>query len=220
LYDGEVRAIDQLVGDILSAIEQQVGFERSLVVFTSDHGEALCEHGMFEHGHSLHREVTHIPLIVMSPGLPEGRTVSQYVRTIDILPTILDIVHENDSLLTVAQGKSLLPLITGELSNLPVFSEAMLYGGTERSLISGIHKLMYDQQEDRYALYDVAEDPGETLDLLSHEAPRGDKLVAALTDFYEALAADRLARIGGTPRPREVDERMLKALRALGYVSD
>ncbi len=220
LYDGEVRAIDGLVGEILAAIEQHVGFERSLVVFTSDHGEALGEHDMFEHGHSLHREVIHVPLIVMSPAVPEGKTVSQYVRTIDILPTILDIVQENDSLLAVAEGTSLLPLISGDESILAVFSEAMLYGGTERSLIAGIHKLMYDEQEDRYALYDVAEDPGETRDLSSQQAHRTEKLNAALVDFYDALAADRLARMGGAPRPREVDERMLKALRALGYVGD
>ena len=58
-YNGEIRAVDDMIGDLLKSIEKYVGLDRSLIVFTSDHGEAFGEHGMTEHGHTLHHEVLH-----------------------------------------------------------------------------------------------------------------------------------------------------------------
>jgi arylsulfatase len=55
-YDAEVRAVDDIVGNIVQAIEKHVGLHRALIVFTADHGEAFGEHGMYEHGHTLHDE--------------------------------------------------------------------------------------------------------------------------------------------------------------------
>lgn len=90
-YDGEIRAADAAVGDILAIIDETVGLDESLIVVVSDHGEAFDEHGMSEHGHSLHREVTQVPLIMSSSSLPAGRRAAAHVRTIDILPTILEL---------------------------------------------------------------------------------------------------------------------------------
>ncbi|HMB71849.1 MAG TPA: sulfatase, partial [bacterium] len=55
-YDAEIRFLDDVIGHVLNVIEARVGLDSSLVVFTSDHGEAFGEHGMVGHGHSLHGE--------------------------------------------------------------------------------------------------------------------------------------------------------------------
>ncbi len=210
LYDGEIRTVDAMIGEVVRTIEEQVGLERSIVVFTSDHGEAIGEHGMTEHGHSLHREVIQVPLILVAPGIPAGRAVESYVRTIDILPTLLDLVGRPPP--SDLQGESLVPLCTAAGPDRTVFSEAMLYGGTERSLISDGFKLMYDEQEDRSLLFDVASDPGELVDLAAEDSARVDSMRAALDERHETFRRD----YRGTGTATEPVE----ALRALGYVGD
>ena len=218
LYDAEVVAADHMVGKILDAIDEHVGFERSLIIFTSDHGEEFGEHGMVEHGHTLHREVVHVPLIVASPSLRGGRTVDAVVRTIDIFPTILETLGEDELAPAGLEGSSLVPCVSDNGSDRPVFSEAMLYGSTERSLLAGGYKLIYDEQDDSYRLFDVSEDPGESVDISEREPERLTQLRTAMTEVYEQLLTDRLARTGEAPRRAEEDEATLKALRALGYI--
>lgn len=220
-YDGEVRAVDDMVGRILAAIVDNVGLERSLVILTSDHGEALGDHGMNEHGHSLHREVIHVPLIVMSPGLGVGKRVDRYVRTIDIFPTALDVAGRLDAVPSHALGTSLVPMIGTRSDHLPVFSEAMLYGSTERSVITDGYKLMFDEQEGRYALYDTAKDPGELNDLSESERERTEELRAVLDETYHELVTDYLSRADDrSPASAEEAARMREALRALGYINE
>ncbi len=221
-YDGEVRFVDALMGNILNAIRVHVGWTRSLVVFTSDHGEAFGEHGMFDHGHTLHREVIQVPLILTAEALPAPRIVDDCVRTIDILPTILDLLGRSSAAPKDIQGRSLLPFIDGGTADLPVYSEAMLYGSTERSLIASNYKLMYDEQEDRYALYDTRTDRAEQRDVLGLEQPRAAEMRTSLSNLHGQLVNDYRQRRRGIQADSTVSEeearRLLKALRSLGYV--
>jgi len=223
-YDGEVRYIDKLIGDVLASIETHVGPSRSLVVFTSDHGEAFGEHDMFEHGHTLHREVIHVPLILAADGLPSDRVVDSYVRTIDILPTILDIVGVGPGAPEDVRGSSILPIINGETADRPVFSEGMLYGSTERSLIANGHKLMYEEQDDRYALFDLSEDPDEERDVTELRTEPATDMREGLWEFYDDLALDYDSRRATAAEDSTIaDEearRALDALRSLGYIDD
>jgi arylsulfatase len=223
LYDGEVREIDDMIETVLTAIDAHVGFERSLIVFTSDHGEAFGEHGMHEHGHSLHREIIHVPLIIQSPSLPAGRTVESQVRTIDIPPTILELSTAASHAPAGMEGTSLLPMIRGSGGDLDVFSEGMLYGSTERSLLSGGYKLMFDEQAaGQYALFDISADPLEMNDLVLENELRAAELRTDMSAVLERLAADYLQGRGNEDTPtasQEEDERVLRSLRALGYIN-
>ncbi len=219
-YDGEVRAADRMVGEIVRSIEEHVGFERAKIIFTSDHGEAFGEHGMTEHGHTLHREVTHVPLIAVANELPAGRVVRASVPSVDILPTFLELSGVAPEEPSSIEGTSLLSAIDGEARDRPVYAEGMLYGTTERSLIDGGYKLMFDAEGERYALYDLARDPGETNDLSETDADRANRMKAALTDHHSRLRdryrTRRASRGGGGPSDEE-RRRMEEALRALGY---
>jgi hypothetical protein len=113
----------------------------------------------------------------------------------------------------------MIPRIEGDPAVLPVYSEAMLYGGTERSLSVADFKLIYDEQEQTYALFDVSVDPEETSDLSRQQPGRTVELADALVSFHAELIADRKKRAAdGSETPKNRDERMLRALRALGYV--
>jgi arylsulfatase A-like enzyme len=222
LYDGEVRAVDDMVGLVADAIEQYVGSKRSLIVFTSDHGEEFGEHGMEEHGHSLHREVIHVPLIIVSPALPAGQMVERRVRTIDILPTILELVGHSALAPAAVEGATLTPLNAAGGTSLSVYSEAMLYGSTERCLIEGAYKLMYDEQGEQWKLFDVNADPGETVDISSRLARRVESMRQRLVAFHTRLQRDFEASRRMHPADEQEQESLddLEALRALGYISD
>ncbi|MFD1633370.1 sulfatase [Haloplanus ruber] len=88
LYDAEIRYNDAKLGEMLTALRDRGLLERSLLVFTSDHGDAFGEHGYYEHPRYLHEEITRVPLLVRPPGGVDGETVSTPVSTLDIAATI------------------------------------------------------------------------------------------------------------------------------------
>ena len=94
LYDEEVAAVDQRVGELLAEIDTAGLRDDTLVIVTGDHGEELYEHGFyFFHVWSIYDSVLHIPLVMRLPDrLPAGRAVSEAVESIDIAPTILSLL--------------------------------------------------------------------------------------------------------------------------------
>lgn len=223
-YNGEVRTVDDMIGTILESIERYVGLGDSTIVFTSDHGEAFGEHGSEEHGHCLHREVVQVPLIVTSPGLPSGHTVDVFVPTVDIMPTIIELAAADAAAPTTMEGTSLVQTMRGRAArHRSVFSEGMLYGSTERSLIEEGFKLMYDAQEEQPKLHNVLSDPGETVDLAAEQPDRRDAMRSALWNLHNRFRNEYLDRYRFQTAPEAVEDqsqRVLDALRALGYVDD
>lgn len=174
LYDGEIAFMDEAVGVLLDGLEQRGLSENTLVVFLSDHGEEFFEHHGFEHGHSLYDELIKVPMIFSLPGvLPEGVRVSRQVRLLDVAPTVLDVLGLKPW--QEVEGVSLMPLLsgTGELSSatptlLPpdfAFSESILYGQEQKSLSAYPWKIVYEIRQDEITFFNLAQDPGETIDL-------------------------------------------------------
>jgi arylsulfatase A-like enzyme len=223
LYDGEIRSTDVVIGRIVDAIEDHVGWDRAAAVFVSDHGEEFGERDMFGHGHTLHREVLNVPLIIAAPGFPAGRIIEQYVRTIDIFPTLADLARLPDDLSESTAGQNILPWIAGESEDLPVYAEAMLYGSTERALILHDKKLIYDQFGDQYQLFDTKGDPAELVDLGSGQKDRLARMKRDLHGLYYRLSENlvSLAREDGQSGAERIRQRELAvdALRSLGYLS-
>ncbi len=131
LYDGSVSAIDDAVGRVLAALASEGIADRTIVVVTADHGEALYEGGRGRgHGdHLFGDEGTHVPLVVFDPRLGEAhanRREPRVVRDVDIAPTIY-------ALAGVAapadlDGRSLEPALRGEaLDARPAFAETGLW---------------------------------------------------------------------------------------------
>jgi len=165
--------------------------------------------------------VTRIPLILRSTDLPQGRVIEQAVRTIDLMPTLLELAGLETK---GAMGVSLWPLMEGRKLDLPVYSEAMLYGSTKRALIDGALRILYDSQGTHWKLYDLRNDPGETLDISSNDPAELENLRRELETVYRGLNRDYLDRLGhykhriSPEEERQNARRAKEALKALGYI--
>jgi len=96
LYDGEIAFTDVAIGELLAGLEERGLRSNTLVVFLSDHGEEFFDHKGFEHGHTLFDEIIKVPLIFSLPGLiPENMRVGQQVRMLDVTPSALCQIENN-----------------------------------------------------------------------------------------------------------------------------
>jgi len=87
-YDGEIRYIDEQLGELIEGLKRRGRLSNTLLVVTADHGDAFGEHGYYGHPRYLHDEVVHIPLIIAGPNVPHT-TIKSPCSTIDIVPTLL-----------------------------------------------------------------------------------------------------------------------------------
>lgn len=90
-YDDALAYIDSQVGELLRLLDDSPEGSNTYVILTSDHGEAFGEHQTYTHGWNLYREVLHVPLIIVGPGLPAGVRIADIASTRRIFPTVLDL---------------------------------------------------------------------------------------------------------------------------------
>jgi arylsulfatase A-like enzyme len=223
LYDAAIRRMDDAtLGPLLDELDT-LGIARdTLVVFTSDHGEAFGEHGIFLHD-DLYAGTLHVPLILRFPGrLPAGARVTQRVRLLDLMPTVLDLLGVPPP--SGMQGRSLAAAARGTTSQDPTppddgaISEysGRPGGGVFESLRVGSRVLIRDR--DRVQLFDQATDPDEQRDRAA-EDPTTVASMGASLDAWRTRCHELTAHFG----PRSTDRRApdpetLRQLRALGYV--
>src|SRR5207245_934265 len=83
--------LDNQFGELLQFLSRSPDWANTYVIVTADHGDAFGEHGLYDHGWTLYRELIHVPLIIAGPGIPPARRVSHLARTREIFATVLDI---------------------------------------------------------------------------------------------------------------------------------
>jgi choline-sulfatase len=112
LYDGEIAYADSALASFVSYLKQHGRYRDAVILVLGDHGEGLGEHHEDTHGIFLYDSTTHVPLIVKLPSaLHAGVVVSAQVRTVDVVPTILDLTGA--SVLEKSDGESLTPYFAG-----------------------------------------------------------------------------------------------------------
>lgn len=167
-YSGMITCMDDMVGSIIAELQAQGLYDDTYIVYMSDHGESLGEHGLFYKQCSYEGSVG-VPLIVKGPGLPAGGRVDAPVTLVDLYPTIMDMagLDAEPSL----PGVSWLPLIRGERHERPDYAFAEYHGNFFKQdwymLVQGDFKYTY-YVNDRPSLYNVKEDPGECVDLAAN----------------------------------------------------
>lgn len=228
LYAGEVSFVDREVGRLLDVLDRFGLNERTLVIFTSDHGESLTEHDYyFDHSVCLYEPSLRVPLIMRFPhGTGAGTRVSTLVGLTDLVPTVL----EQLGLGAVAglDGRSLLPLVAGESqqNGKPPLVVSALFRGEihgDKSLLSlrsETHKYIRTSAwwgdlrriPPSEELYDLVEDPGETQDLLDNHPELAKRYRQLAEPYWRNWLADR------KPRALEMSKEDLEVLRSLGYL--
>jgi len=180
-YYGLITCMDTMVGEILDALEQSGCASNTYVVYMTDHGESLGEHGLFYKQCSYEGSVG-VPLLVSGPGLPSGQTIDHPVTLVDLYPTILDMVDMKTE--PDRPGTSWLPLIRGEDHERPDYAFAEFQGNFIKHgwcmLVRGRYKYTY-YINDRPSLFDIERDPHELNDLA------GDPKYGETLAQFEAL---------------------------------
>lgn len=116
-YYANISYIDDLVGQLLDALEATGKLENTIIVFTSDHGDFLGERGLW-YKMSYLEPAAHVPLIISAPKHFNARRVKEPVTLADILPTIVDLAMQGKGRLARdIDGRSLYPLLTGAAEN-------------------------------------------------------------------------------------------------------
>jgi arylsulfatase A-like enzyme len=90
-YDNGIRHMDQEIRRLVDAIARRGELDRTVFVVTSDHGDHFGEHGLFDHGDSLYRELVHVPLIIFGPRVPAGVVVREPVSTRELAATLCEL---------------------------------------------------------------------------------------------------------------------------------
>lgn len=171
-YDGEIAFTDFHIGRVLQAIEASPLAQRTIIVLTSDHGEAFGEHGLIRHGFELWEELVRVPLLVHVPG-QAPRHIAQRRSAIDLVPTLLDVYGvPTPSGADALSGQSLLAEWLGDAPQArDVFIDmpAGPYNGDRQAFISNDVKVITSNSRP-VGLYNLATDPGETSNLIKDAA--------------------------------------------------
>lgn len=182
-YMSDIRFTDQSMAESLALLPID---DDALVIVTADHGEELFErNGLGHHTGSLHEELVHVPLVVRLPGKAlAGTVIDAPVSTIDILPTILDLVGATPP--AGLPGRSLARLLRGgKLEPRPQVSEVSDFTGDLRSITEYPWKLIYDLKKNKGALYNLERDPGETRDIAAEQPERAAELGRHLRQWLQ-----------------------------------
>jgi arylsulfatase A-like enzyme len=164
-YYGMISLIDHNVGRILTALERLGLAENTLVIYATDHGDWLGDHGLILKGPMPYEGLLRVGCIVQGPGVPGGQVVEDPVSTLDVPGTILDYAGAPPS--RPLHSQSLRPLIEGTGSRAFAYSEWDLAAsrcGVElkiRTVRTRTHKLTIEEISGAGELYDLAGDPGE-----------------------------------------------------------
>jgi arylsulfatase A-like enzyme len=188
-YDGEVWFTDQQIGRLLEYARGQSWWKDTVIVVTSDHGEALGDHGInFQHGWEIWESLVRIPLVLRVPGVAPHHVAAKR-SVIDLVPTLLDLMRVPRPAPGELSGQSMMADVVGggpsEERDVYVDMPDGPYTHLRRAIIHGASpgmKLIHLGGR-QYQLYDLAADPGERDDL------SGD--ASKLAPMVEALQAKR-----------------------------
>lgn len=224
LYDAEIANIDSEFADLFGFLEDRSLVDNTIVVFTSDHGEAFNDHGQYLHGRETmpYDELLRVPLLIWIPGVKDGERIKSNVVLTDLHPTLLALAGaaippyiQAQQLLT--QSGTLLPD-----RGRPQMAWTGLNKNPDKadvSMVLGKFKLMTFNDDGILKLFDLSADPGEKVDLIENGQVHDDVL-KPLRDRLErekqaqATLADQFRRPLWITHGSEAHEQ----LKALGYL--
>lgn len=217
-YDAEVAFMDESFGNLIEILKEHGLLERTLVVIVGDHGEALRQHGEPTHAAFIYDATMNVPLWVAAPGVGKpGTSVPAMVRTIDIAPTVLDLLGIGPT--GEMQGRSLRPLLEEPTRswNEPALIESYYtqfqFGWAPlRGLIADGWKYVEAPASE---LYDLRSDPDEVTNLIRQQPEKAAELADRLHRLWGRMSADDPGRSAVGAR----DEEAQRKLAALGYLS-
>lgn len=227
-YQGETRHMDRILAGLFRALEELNLEEDTIVVITSDHGEAFGEHGHIGHSRSVYDEYVHVPLIFRGPGIIQaGQRFDRQISLVDIAPTLLGLTELPTP--PTMRGQSLAAALQGEqlaASDGFIFLEAPIGFARKKGRVFAARSEKYkfigrENLVEVEEIYDLESDPGEQANLAGDSELQ--KMAQAVIRQYKNIDRQSRARVaGGTlppvPAKETLNSDMQEKLKALGYV--
>ena len=175
-YYAMITEIDYEYGKIIDLLEAKGELENTIIIFTSDHGEALASHGIYAKNLAAFEEIYRIPMIIAGPGIKENKESDDLVSSMDLCPTILDLFDQKEiSNIDSSSFKNI--LCTEEVNTIEkCFAE---YDGTRLQLKQRV--LWYKNLKyifngfDYDELYDLDSDPNEMINLIDSDNHKNER---------------------------------------------
>jgi arylsulfatase A-like enzyme len=247
LYDAELAGLSRTIQELIDVIEERGLGPETVVVVTSDHGENIGDHGHMGHVFDLHDTLLRVPLFFYGGGLPRGVKRSDPATSVDLFHTILALAGFGEKA-EAGQGRDLLAGDADEVEDLALMAEYYYplqvlsvldqrgrgyktrferlspYLRRMRSVRIGDWKLIWGT-DGHHSLYNLAEDPGESVDLSAQNPSRVRELEGVLLHRLRRLTGRDLEAVAkpytGPTQPRgfeNLDEETREQLKALGYL--
>lgn len=213
LHDQCLLWADEYAGELFDELERRGLSERSVSVFTSDHGEEFFDHGSVLHGYTLYEEQLHVPLVIRAPGF-DPRRIPGSTHHVDVMPTLLQLLDVPAP--AGLQGRSLVGSMRGDApADADVhFAQASLRAMKTVKLDSfeqdGWKLIVNQLPEERLELYNLAQDPDERENLATKQPEQLKRLLAAMAEFEAGLSEHQSTSV-------ELSESEQAELRDLGY---
>lgn len=175
-----IEEMDAQLGRVLAALDESGEAERTLVIFTSDHGLAIGSHGL-RGKQNMYEHTIGVPLVMRGPAIPPGKRLDAQCYLRDLYPTICELCG-----ITVPErldGRSLAPVLRGETQAVHPFVVGY-FRDTQRMIRTDRWKLIEYPQATRTQLFDLANDPDEMTNLAGEPSQK-----ATIADLSAKLAA-------------------------------
>ncbi len=216
-YNGEIAFMDSQVARVIDFLGRNGLLDRTVIAVIGDHGESLNQHGEGSHGFFIYEATTRVPFIIRAPfARIAGRRVADPVRSVDLMPTVLDLMGIAPP--KGIAGVSLAPLMTGDRKSLDLegYAEALYplhhFGWSDlRAWRAGRYKVI---DAPRPELYDLDRDPQEDKNIYADRRALADGMLARLREHEK----DTPGNEGASKPAVEVDPEARQRLAALGYV--
>jgi arylsulfatase A-like enzyme/Tfp pilus assembly protein PilF len=225
-YDGEVAFVESELERLMEHLKQQRVYDKTLIVYTSDHGESLGEHKERYHAYYLYDASLRIPLIFRLPmGISKGRykpgtRVANQVRSVDIAPTIVQLLGE--PVPEWMQGEGLAGMMVGKRSirDLPAYAEThyprIHFGWSSLfSYSTPTHKFIEAPIPE---LYDLGNDPGELSNVFKDQTALANRLKTEMHELQLKYASRSNLLLDAEPEG-SADMETIERLKSLGYVA-
>ena len=225
LYDANLRFGDWAVGELTRILREEGLYDNTILVVTSDHGEAFGEHGYIWHERGVYDELVHIPLLIHLPGGVQPREIGSLTQTIDLLPTVFDL-FEIPCPREEVQGASLLPLIGGVEGDPHDFVVSRSDGEPPSYLVrSQDWSLILWRNGEWRSLHNLRTDPGQKHNVMAERPEVAEAMVSDFAEFAETQRRPPREFLdpGAEPLPlppeaTRISPEAKRKLRALGYV--
>jgi arylsulfatase A-like enzyme len=213
LYDSELAYLDSQIGRLVEGLRRRHLLEKSILVGISDHGEGLGDHDYVSHSYRLFDEQLHPVFFIRYPtGVPAGMRVNQQVRSIDLFPTLMDLLRLEKP--AGIDGVSLLSYWHPGNQQRGLLSLSETLADPSQRLVAasdGRYKVIYAVDSNRWSLYDLKTDPEETKDLATLDPKNLGRLQPEVARYLSEGVVP-----GDLEFPPDSDLR--QRLQSLGYI--